>query len=135
MDSTQSTRKSLFALANLFAIAATLLLSDTGNFTPSARAEEKSPAADPVAALKAEIEILKGKLPDQSHAMKDVGYHFANLWFAGQKQNWPLAKFYCDETRAHLKWAVNIIPVRKVKGGELDLRALLDGLDRSLFAA
>ena len=31
-------------------------------------------------------------MPDQSHAMKDVAYHFTNLWFAGQKQNWPLAR-------------------------------------------
>ncbi|MHA3772542.1 hypothetical protein ACXR0O_13485 [Verrucomicrobiota bacterium sgz303538] len=88
---------------------------------------------DEIQALKREIELLKGKAPDQSHAMKDVAYHFTNLWFAGQKQNWPLAKFYCDETRAHLKWAVRIIPVRKIKGGELDLRAMLDGIDQSLF--
>ena len=33
---------------------------------------------------------LTGHLPDQSHAMADVGYHFANLWFAADKQNWPL---------------------------------------------
>jgi hypothetical protein len=94
-----------------------------------------SDAAAELAALKKEVEVLKGKVPDQSHAMKDVDYHFTNLWFAGQKQNWPLAKFYCDETRAHLKWAVRIIPIRKVKGGEIDLRAMLDGLDQSLFAA
>lgn len=65
--------------------------------------------------------------------MKDVAYHFTNLWFAAQKENWPLAKFYLDETRSHLKWAVRIIPVRKIKGGELDLKAMLDGLDQSVF--
>src|SRR5438477_13058917 len=65
-------------------------------------------STDDMAALRAAIEQLKGKVPDQSHAMKDVGYHFANLWFAGQKKNWPLAKFYLDETRSHLKWAVRI---------------------------
>jgi hypothetical protein len=97
---------------------------------------QPAPGADgELAALKKEVELLKGKVPDQSHAMKDVAYHFTNLWFAGQKQNWPLAKFYCDETRAHLKWAVRIIPVRKITGGELDLRPMLDGLDQSLFAA
>jgi hypothetical protein len=103
-------------------------------------AQAVSPTATPVdpaaeiAALRKEIEILKGKVPDQSHAMKDVAYHFTNLWFAGQNENWPLAKFYCDETRAHLKWAVRIIPVRKVKAGELDLKPILDGIDQSLFA-
>jgi hypothetical protein len=87
-----------------------------------------------VAALRAEIELLKGKAPDQSHAMKDVGYHFANLWFAGQKRNWPLAKFYLDETRSHLKWAVRIIPVRKTKAGELDLRGILEAVDNTLLS-
>jgi hypothetical protein len=86
-----------------------------------------------LAALKKEIETLKGKVPDQSHAMKDVAYHFTNLWFAGQNENWPLAKFYCDETRAHLKWAVRIIPVRKISGGELPLQPMLEGIDQSFF--
>src|SRR5262245_41259902 len=87
-----------------------------------------------VAALRAEIEQLKAKVPDQSHAMKDVGYHFANLWFAGLKRNWPLAKFYLDETRSHLKWAVRIIPVRKTKAGELDLRGILEAVDNTLVS-
>jgi hypothetical protein len=87
-----------------------------------------------VAALRAEIEQLKGKVPDQSHAMKDVGYHFANLWFAGQQRNWPLAKFYLDETRSHLKWAVRIIPVRKTKAGEVDLRGILEAVDNTLLS-
>ena len=87
-----------------------------------------------VAALRAEIELLKGKAPDQSHAMKDVGYHFANLWFAGQQRNWPLAKFYLDETRSHLKWAVRIIPVRKTKAGEVDLRSILEAVDNTLLS-
>ena len=73
-------------------------------------------------------------VPDQSHAMKDVGYHFSNLWFAGQKQNWPLAKFYLDETRSHLRWAVRIIPVRKTKAGDLDLKGILDAVDNTLLA-
>jgi hypothetical protein len=95
------------------------------------------PAPNPtneLSALKAEIEQLKGKLPDQAHAMKDVGYHFANLWFAGQKENWPLAKFYLDETRSHLKWAVRIIPVRKTKAGDLELKGILDAVDNSLMS-
>ena len=87
-----------------------------------------------VAALRAEIEQLKGKVPDQSHAMKDVGYHFANLWFAGQRKNWPLAKFYLDETRSHLKWAVRIIPFRKTKAGEVDLRGILEAVDNTMLS-
>jgi len=30
-----------------------------------------------------------------------VGYHFANLWFAAEKQNWPLANYYLEEKRSH----------------------------------
>jgi hypothetical protein len=59
-------------------------------------------AAAEIARLKAEIEQLRGRLPDQSHVMKDVGYHFSNLWFAARAKNWPRAKFYLDETRSHL---------------------------------
>ena len=105
---------------------------------PSSRAQAPAPPSDAaadLAALKKDVEILKGKAPDQSHAMKDVAYHFTNLWFAGSARNWPLAKFYADETRAHLRWAVRIIPVRKVSGGDLDLRTMLDGLDQTVFTA
>ncbi len=58
------------------------------------------------------------------------------LWMAenvgaGQRQNWPLAQFYLDETRSHLKWAVRIIPVRKDPAGQdVDLTALRRFLDR-----
>jgi hypothetical protein len=56
-----------------------------------------------VGALKAEIEALKALVPSQSHAMADVDYHFSNLWFAAANGNWPLAQFYLDETRSHLR--------------------------------
>lgn len=87
-----------------------------------------------VARLKDEIERLKALMPDQSHVMKDVAYHFSNLWFAGQAQNWPLAGFYLNETRSHLRWAVRVRPVRRTTTGDLDLRSILDGLDRTLLA-
>src|SRR5215475_2002600 len=85
--------------------------------------------AGEVAKLKAEVERLKGVVPDQSHAMSDVAYHYANLWFAGQKKNWPLAQFYLDETRSHLKWAVRIIPVRKdAAGRDVDLNGIREAV-------
>ena len=106
------------------------------------RAAEPTPDASPpalpaewsaeVAALKAEIARLKGIVPDQSHAMKDVAYHFANLWFAAQKQNWPLAEFYWAETRSHLRWAVRIIPVRKdPQGNDIRLADILDSIEKT----
>ena len=67
--------------------------------------------------------------------MADVGYHFANLWFAADKQNWPLAKYYLDETRSHLKWAVRIQPARKTRAGrEVDLNGILEAVDNTMLA-
>jgi hypothetical protein len=88
-----------------------------------------------VAALQAELALVKSQLPDQAHGMADVGYHFANLWFAGQNRNWPLAKFYLDETRSHLNWAVRLKPVRKVATGDLDLRGILQAVENTQLAA
>lgn len=98
-------------------------------------AQSEAPAVNPdLTALKAEIEHLKGMVPDQSHAMKDVAYHFTNLWFAAQKQNWLLADFYLSETRSHLRWAVRIIPVRKTpQGQELHLADILEPMDKSVL--
>jgi hypothetical protein len=71
---------------------------------------------------------------DQSHVMVDVGYHFANLWFAADKQNWPLANYYLAETRSHLRWAVQLHPVRQTKSGDVDLKGILDAVDNSLLS-
>jgi hypothetical protein len=91
----------------------------------SGRLGKSRSLAQPMMARSSELEQLKGRLPSQSHAMMDVDYHFANLWFAGQSRNWPLAQFYLDEARSHLR----IIPVRRTPGGEVDLRGLLEALD------
>jgi hypothetical protein len=96
---------------------------------PGASPSSADDPATEIATLKAEIEQLKGRLASQSHAMMDVGYHFGNLWFAGRSKNWPLAQFYLNETRSHLRWAVRIIPVRRIPGGEIDLRGLMEALD------
>src|SRR5437660_12681973 len=52
-------------------------------------------------AIRADVARLKANAPSQSHTMSDVGYHWTSLWFAGEKKNWPLAKFHFDETRQH----------------------------------
>jgi hypothetical protein len=77
---------------------------------------DKSPV-DP-SSLKADVEVLKQKATDQAHVMVSVAYHFNNLWFAGQHGNWPLAQFYWNEVRSHLRWAVRVIPVRKDNQGQ-----------------
>ena len=102
-----------------------------GGGTPRAHAAEILVTNQEIAALRAEVERLKGIVPDQSHAMKDVAYHFANLWFAGEKKNWPLADFYWSETRSHLRWAVRIIPVRKdPQGHDIRLQEILEPIEK-----
>lgn len=90
-----------------------------------------NPSPD-LAALRAEVDRLKALTPSQSHAMADVGYHFANCWFAAQKQNWPLAQFNWEETRSHLRWAVRIIPVRKDQSGNsIKLEEILSAIEKT----
>jgi hypothetical protein len=85
-----------------------------------------------IAALKAEIETLKGMVPPQSHTMIDVEYHFANLWFAAKSSNWPLATFYLNETRGHLNWSLRVRSIRKLAdGSEIDLRPILKGMEET----
>jgi len=122
----------LAALAILLGAGIVSMRSQTATAPPSAIQPKPAGLTNEVAQLRAEIERLKGLVPDQSHAMKDVGYHFANLWFAGQKTNWPLAEFYWSETRSHLRWAVRIIPVRKdPQGNEIRLAEILDPIDKT----
>jgi len=98
----------------------------------AAFAQDTKPQVDELTALKTEVARLKGVVPDQAHAMADVGQHFTNLWFAGQSENWPLAQFFLDETKSHLRWAVRIIPKRKdAEGREIDLQAILTALETS----
>ncbi len=100
--------------------------------TPALAQQADSKKAVDTASLSAELEALQKRLPDQAHAMADVGDHFANLWFAAQSENWPLADFYWKETRSHLRWAVGIIPVRKDnQGREVKLLNILEAFENA----
>jgi hypothetical protein len=142
---TDSIRCSFRSLA-LLALAPTLLLGaaaacrrtqapDSAPPSQGSTASPGAPQAEPdIAALREDVARLKRLTPSQSHAMQDVGYHYTNLWFAGLKANWPLATFYLDETRSHLKWAVRIIPKRKVSAGEVDLDGIREAFEGSYLA-
>jgi hypothetical protein len=97
----------------LIAIGACLLLS-----ADNEAGEPASGSVGEVGALKAEIDRLRSITPSQSHAMIDVEYHFANLWFAARARNWSLANFYMSETRARVQWMLRIQPVRKLASGQ-----------------
>jgi hypothetical protein len=86
------------------------------------------------AAVEAELVRLKGVAPSASVAMADVGFHFSNLWFAAQKGNWPLATYYYNEGRNHIRWLVRINPMPKGPTGDLvDLQGIFDGIDTSVL--
>jgi hypothetical protein len=103
---------------------------------PAAAAQPATAAADEIAALKADVEVLKGKAPSASVAMADVGFHWSNLWFAGQSGNWPLAGYYFSEARNHVRWLTRINPMPKGPDGmPVDVKGIFDGIDTSTFAA
>lgn len=118
----------IFLLGVLFAVG-------VGNFRQPriTRADEPSRSAaaqNALPKLQADIARLKDKAPDQAHAMMSVAYHFNNMWFAAEAENWPLAQFYWDETRSHLHWAVRIIPVREDRRGKpVKLVDILESLE------
>ena len=90
------------------------------------------PAAAQATTLQADVAHLKDIVPGQSHAMIDVGYHMANLWFAVERQNWAFAAFEVDETRNRIRWTIRINPVRKdLEGKPVDLKNIFDAIDTS----
>ena len=96
-------------------------------------AQTSAPVSGDVAA---DVASLKSVLPTQSHTMTSVGYHWANLWFAAEKRNWPLARFFFDEARSHMRWTILIRPVRQLPdGGTVDVKALFNAYDISALAA
>ncbi len=103
---------------------------------PSTEQSDPSATDKEIAALKADVQILKDKAPSASVAMADVGFHFSNLWFAGQSRNWPLATYYYSEARNHVLWLTRINPTPKgPDGNPVDVKAIFDSIDTSTFAA
>ena len=86
-------------------------------------------------ALNNDVARLKSIVPSNSHIMEDVSFHYSNLWFAGQKKNWPLAMFYYNESRNHIRWLLTKSPTTKTPEGEVvNLQGIFDGIDTSSLA-
>ena len=114
-------------------IAVEYWLTTHGVVTTAAQAPVQAEAPPDVAA---DVTRLKTLVPSQSHTMTDVGYHWAGLWFAAEKKNWPLAKFFFDEARQHIRWTIAIRPIRKgPEGEEVDIKGIWDAIDVSTFAS
>ena len=101
-------------------------------------AKDQGKNAAPKADLNAvadDVARLKSLVPSNSHIMEDVSFHYSNLWFAGQKKNWPLAMFYYNETRNHIRWLITKSPTTKTPDGDVvNLQGIFDGLDTSSLA-
>jgi cytochrome c553 len=86
--------------------------------------------------LQADVAHLKDIVPGQSHAMIDVGYHMANLWFAVERKNWAFAAFEVDETRNRIRWTIRINPIRKdPEGKPVDLKSIFEAIDTTSMAS
>jgi cytochrome c553 len=81
--------------------------------------------------LREQLKHMEGLVPDQAAVMSHLAYHFSNLWFAVEDENWPLADFYLSETRSNLKWAVRAKPLRKSPDGKetVDVKAIAEAVD------
>ena len=109
-------RKRAAGFLLLATLASVVIVSGQSEPTPTAGSQA---GADTLENLQDELKSMRGQLPSQSHGMADVAYHFNNLWFAGQANNWPLAQFMLNEVKSHLRWAVRLRPVRPLSGGGL----------------
>ena len=100
-----------------------------------AHAQQREGAPDPAATMQADVAHLKELVPPVSHPMIDVSYNASNLWFAGQKKNWPLAAYFLGETRNRMRWAIRLNPAPKGPTGEVvDMKATVDGIENGSFA-
>jgi hypothetical protein len=93
-------------------------------------AQQNNPQSSP-AAMQADITHLKDIAPPASHPMVDVAMFAANLWFAAEKKNWPLANYYLGEMRNRMRWEVHLNPAPKgADGNPVDMASIFDGIDK-----
>src|SRR6476659_887645 len=105
-------RPTLLALS-IVALTAILLASRhprSAAVAQASAARADVPSASQLAELQAQLKHLEGLVPDQAAVMTKVGYHFTNLYFAIDRQNWPLADFYLGEAQNNIDWAVRAKP-------------------------
>lgn len=108
----------------IFGVLLTIAWSGTTLFAQ----RENGPAQTP------EEQIAQIK-PPASHPMVDVAMFAANVWFAGQKKNWPLANYYLGEARNRIAWEVRLNPGPKGADGKpVDMKSIFDGIDNGSLA-
>ena len=96
----------------------------------AARAQQNVPPVTQ-ATLVADVTHLRDITPPNSHPMVDVAMFAANIWFAGDKKNWPLANYYLGEMRNRMRWEVRVNPSPKgADGNPVDMANIFDGIDK-----
>jgi hypothetical protein len=96
---------------------------------PAVSAQQASAQASPTT-MQSDVERLKDLVPPHSHPMVEAGMFAANLWFAGEKKNWPLAGYFLNETRNRIRWEVHLNPGPKgADGNPVDMQSIFDGVD------
>jgi hypothetical protein len=125
------------ANSNWFRSAALLLLGTflgglfVATWERSTAVAQQNQAPVTQATLVADVTRLRDIKPPDSHPMVDVGMFAANLWFAGDKKNWPLANYYLGELRNRIRWEVRVNPSPKgADGNPVDMVNIFDGIDK-----
>jgi hypothetical protein len=130
-------KKIVFASAIMFCSLLFVFLNRQALYPPNAaQGAPPSKELDPktqIEQLRNELKTLAGLAPDQAAVMSHLAYHWSNLWFAIDQENWPLADFYLAETRSNLKWAIRVRPMRVVNKEKVDLKSIGEALDNSQF--
>jgi hypothetical protein len=125
------------AVAVAVVILAAVLFIRLAPATPARDAgatDDSAKQREEIEALRAELKRVTELTPDQAAVMSHLSYHWGNLWFAIDQENWPLAEFYLSEVRANLKWAVRAKPIRKTKAGEVvDVKSIAESVDNGPF--
>ena len=104
---------------------------------PPPQPQRGQPPAPTLESLAAQVAVLQGLVPSNSHIMMDVQWHWTNLWFAGQAKNWPLAQFYFNETRGHIQWLTKKSPIVRSSGPDredVDIASIFNAVDTSSLA-
>jgi hypothetical protein len=133
---TIASSRSLLRVMGCVLLGALAIVVTNAVLPPAVKVEAQARPRVDAMQLQADVNRLKELVPSQSHTMADVGYNWANLWFAAEKKNWPLAQFYFDEAHAHILWTIRIRPVRRnPDGSPVDIKTLFDGIDSGALSA
>ncbi len=113
-----------------------LLVSAWDHHAAPAQRDSLQTTPAELATMQADLAHLKEIAPPASHPMVDVAMFAANLWFAGQKKNWPLANYYLGEMRNRMRWEVHLNPgPKRADGTVVDMQSIFDGVDNGTLTS